>query len=503
MTFRAPDVSRLFALCLTAAGLAAVAAGCRGADPSTNVEDVAFASRNRQVEDFASRSRQFENCCHQELPPGRHRDECVDEARHGRCRLDCRPPQHEHDAGAPDVVAPTCPTLTPITTTPQDAGVIPFNGTIDLSVSVLDPSGIPAGTSFAWITTGGSLLDSTESTGPVEADGSISFVCSVGGTETISVFTGDGNCPLTESIDLTCSSCGDGIVESGEQCDPPNPGTCGSDCQIATVCGDGIIGPGEQCDPPHQGPDGLQCGPNCQILTCGNGVIDPGEQCDPPKSSGTAPLCSQTCQIPTCGNGVIDPGEQCDPPKSSGAAPLCSQTCQIPTCGNGAIDPGETCDPPDGIVCDSNCQSIPIVCGNGIVQPGEQCDGTPFCNQCQQTACGSCFAENCRGGRACAALAGADQVNCIAFESCMVGLAPRCLGNPPGDGVLAECFCTVTDCSNGFAGPCVPQLEALANTTDSATLTQMLSDPNSIFTAIGTELSCTEGQECGRACSSL
>jgi hypothetical protein len=99
MTVRAPDVSRLFVLCLTAAALAAVAAGCRGSDPSTNVEDVAFASRNQQVEDFASRNRRFEDCCKHQLGPGRYRDECIEEARQGRCRLDCRPLR---DAGSSD-----------------------------------------------------------------------------------------------------------------------------------------------------------------------------------------------------------------------------------------------------------------------------------------------------------------------------------------------------------------------------------------------------------------
>jgi hypothetical protein len=509
MTVRAPDVSRLFVLCLTAAGLAAVAAGCRGSDSSTNVEDVAFASRNQQVEDFASRSRRFEDCCHHQVPPGRHRDECIEEARHGRCRLDCRPPQHEHDAGAPDAVAPTCPTLTPITTTPPDAGVIPFGGTIELSVSALDPSGGLAGLSFAWGSSSGGLLSGlTGSADPVEVDGSAVFRCTAGGITEVAATIPNSSCPmlLEDLIDLTCSFCGDGIVESGEQCDPPTPGVCGSDCQIATVCGDGILGPGEQCDPPHQGPDGLQCGANCRFLTCGNGVIDPGEQCDPPKSSGTAPLCSQTCQIPTCGNGVIDPGEQCDPPKSSGTAPLCSQTCQIPTCGNGVVDPGETCDPPTSGVCDSNCQSIPVVCGDGIVEPGETCDFFPvsnmYCENCQVTACGSCAFAHCNIGSACNTLTGADRTNCIALEGCLVPRTSSQLNCIAGGPSLVPCFCGVAPnvCSPTFTGQCVTQLEALAHTTDPATLMQLLSAPNTIYTAIGTELGCPAGSGCGRSC---
>jgi hypothetical protein len=94
---------------------------------------------------------------------------------------------------------------------------------------------------------------------------------------------------------------------------------------------------------------------------CGNGVLDPGEECDPPGSltcpgegspGGAFTACGATCQCgavttsttttPTsstttttspggafCGNGVVDPGEQCDPPGSF--------TCTDPTSPGGAL----------------------------------------------------------------------------------------------------------------------------------------------------------------------
>ena len=506
MTVGAPYVSRLFALWL-AVGVAAVAAGCRGSDSSTNVEDVAFASRNQQ----------FEDCCKHQFGPGRHRDECVDEARHGRCRLDCRPP---HDAGAPDrhignpdagardagVGSPdagardagtgdghagspdaaqdaggtTCPTLSSLF-----AGLGPFlvGGGAQINVDAFDPNLFPNGVTFSWSTTGGVIETLGSSLGPSdEAEASAELLCTDAGTDTVTVTVTAGACRLPESISVNCTLCGDGIIEAGEdcdppnltpddrilcddtchfvgtcgngkldpgeQCDPPNPGFCSNDCQIAAVCGDGLSGPGEQCDPPHQGPDGLQCGPNCQFLTCGNGVIDPGEQCDPPKSSGAAPLCSQTCQIPTCGNGMVDPGE--------------------------------TCDPPDGIVCDANCQSIPIVCGNGIVQPGEQCDGTPFCNQCQGTPCGGCFFQalalgGLSGEPACSSVTGTTRVTCLSLLSCLTEGLASCFFNPPG------CFsCSDPTCSAGASGQCVAQFEAVAGTTDPAVVVQQLADPTSL-----------------------
>ena len=54
--------------------------------------------------------------------------------------------------------------------------------------------------------------------------------------------------------------------------------------------------------------------PACAVgSTCGNGTVEPGEQCD---DGNTAPCdgCSATCQHETCGNGVVDCGEECDPP---------------------------------------------------------------------------------------------------------------------------------------------------------------------------------------------
>jgi hypothetical protein len=104
-----------------------------------------------------------------------------------------------------------------------------------------------------------------------------------------------------------------------------------------------------------------------------------------------------------CGNTVIGPGEDCEPPDTqAGQKPACDHACRIPRCGNLAIDSGETCDPPNGVTCDQQCQSIPIVCGNGIVQPGEACDppnGSNCSQQCQinDLSCGECTvgAERC------------------------------------------------------------------------------------------------------------
>ncbi len=94
----------------------------------------------------------------------------------------------------------------------------------------------------------------------------------------------DGNLVPGDGCDANCGAeytCGDGVVASnfGEQCDPPKAGPvcsmaeftanptscgCGSTCAYK-VCGNGIVQEGEQCDPPN----GSTCGNDCQLAGLG------------------------------------------------------------------------------------------------------------------------------------------------------------------------------------------------------------------------------------------
>jgi hypothetical protein len=160
-------------------------------------------------------------------------------------------------------------------------------------------------------------------------------------------------------------SCGDSIVDPGEQCDPPGSTCdpagriCAGDCTCPTPsCGDSIVDTGEQCDPPGStcDPAGRICGGDCTCPTpsCGDSIVDPGEQCDPPGSTCDAAgrICAGncTCPAPSCGDSIVDPGEQCDPPGSTcgSAGRICAGncTCPAPFCGDDIVDPGEECDPP-------------------------------------------------------------------------------------------------------------------------------------------------------------
>jgi cysteine-rich repeat protein len=48
-------------------------------------------------------------------------------------------------------------------------------------------------------------------------------------------------------------------------------------------------------------------------VRCGDGVVQSPEQCDDGAANGTCgDACSSICQLHWCGDGVVDPGEQCD-----------------------------------------------------------------------------------------------------------------------------------------------------------------------------------------------
>jgi cysteine-rich repeat protein len=113
---------------------------------------------------------------------------------------------------------------------------------------------------------------------------------------------------------------------------------------------------------------------------CGNGVVESGEECDD-GNTANGDGCSSTCQTevvePVCGNGVVESGEECDDGNTSDGDG-CSASCQIevvePVCGNGVVESGEECDDGNtagGDGCSASCQieDLPSTCtGNIVIQ---------------------------------------------------------------------------------------------------------------------------------------
>jgi len=194
----------------------------------------------------------------------------------------------------------------------------------------------------------------------------------------------------------TLPGCGNGIVESGEECESNSQ--CDSDerciscrCEATPYCGDGTQDSGEGCD---------------------YGVRINGVPCVPP-TDGTCRYCNYNCSLTTlsgggCGNSITEYGEECDDGSSNGGqcTPRCGDTCIYCTtqCKVGFVS-GASCEGETTPYYYNNGYVLPVpyygghgeyynkprasVCGDGILGLGEKCDnGDSNGNMCKP-ACGS------------------------------------------------------------------------------------------------------------------
>jgi fibro-slime domain-containing protein len=167
--------------------------------------------------------------------------------------------------------------------------------------------------------------------------------------------------------------CGDKKVDAGfgEKCDDGVnsglPGSCKTDCSDFVPnpsCGDGIMQAGEQCDAgAANGQAGSTCDLHCRNK-CGNGFKDSGEECDDGVNSGAYGTCLPTCKLAGyCGDGVTNGPEGCDKGTGNEANPYgagkCTMMCTpAPYCGDGRIQStfGELCDSTP--LCDTTCKRV-------------------------------------------------------------------------------------------------------------------------------------------------
>jgi len=244
-------------------------------------------------------------------------------------------------------------------------------------------------------------------------------------------------------------TCGNGILEAGEECDDANADDCDG-CTPACLleeCGNGRIdcrpgvGIDEACDDGDTiGCDG--CAANCARRegVCGDGVKECGEQCDDgnvASCDGTG--CSGSCRTESCGNGRVECAEECD---TGGASATCDGMCMRlppPGCGNGIQTSDESCDDGNTADCDG-CSSFceKEECGNGVVECDEECDdfGRNPCDGCSPT----CKLETCGNGI----------VDCS--EECDEGDQ----NGRPGSTCLADVCFHGTLCTDQSTGPCIP-----------------------------------------------
>ncbi len=168
--------------------------------------------------------------------------------------------------------------------------------------------------------------------------------------------------PCVRGVDSPiCGTCGDGVIDGGEECDDGNLES-GDDCLnncLQNVCGDGIVdATQEECDDAND-VDTDACTSACAIAVCGDNLIRDGvEACDDGNDSDTDDCVGPTCQVAFCGDGFVRAdGEECD---------------------DGNDDDGDGCDadcaPEVGFLCEGAPNICESECGDGILASDEECD---------------------------------------------------------------------------------------------------------------------------------
>lgn len=264
--------------------------------------------------------------------------------------------------------------------------------------------------------------------------------------------------------DCTRPTCGDGTPDpdNGEECDDGEangdeaPATCSKTCLAG--CGNGLVEDDEECDEGFQNSNAVTatCRLNCTSAGCGDGVIDnaKGETCDEGdnNSDTSASGCRSSCKLHRCGDGVVDLDEGCDEGMQNGTSGNpCGSDCVLLTCGNGALDTGEECDA--DAECGPKCRKP--LCGDGVKGATEACDDGGANSDTQPDACRTdCSAARCGDGAVDPSLG----EECDSTEGCTQQCKAAACGNgridgseacDPPDGETCDPQCRSIVCGDG------------------------------------------------------
>ncbi len=148
--------------------------------------------------------------------------------------------------------------------------------------------------------------DESASTTSVVASTSTSSVTSTTTTSAGSTSDAEGGISETFSIAGTTGPESPDTTSSSSSSTSDDMATSSPDVSSSSevpICGDGVVDSNEQCE------GGADCDPNCQFF-CGNGVVDEEreETCEPFQNAACNPI---TCTF--CGDGIVNGfNEECD-----------------------------------------------------------------------------------------------------------------------------------------------------------------------------------------------
>lgn len=152
----------------------------------------------------------------------------------------------------------------------------------------------------------------------------------------------------SENVELECAD----ECSLNSTCDPDFPD-----------CGNGTVDTDEECDDGNTD-NGDGCNSQCQNEECGDGVVQAGEWCDDGNTTN-GDGCDSTCDgEPECGDGLchLELGE---------TEASCPQDC-APECGDGYCDSTES-----EATCPEDCGPVGPVCGDDICDINEDADSCP------------------------------------------------------------------------------------------------------------------------------
>jgi cysteine-rich repeat protein len=181
--------------------------------------------------------------------------------------------------------------------------------------------------------------------------------CKVGCTDAATDCKDVSTCSVASCVDELCSL-GPNTAKEGQPCSTAGgSGVCRAGACTSGTCGNSVVDSGEQCDlGPGRNLPGSGCEPTC-LYSC---------QGDPDCTDGDFCTGNETCTTVTGGTSIAkkctagtprNDGEIC------GSGSICltkdgKTGCALSTCGDGYTDrtANEECDPPNTTGCDSSCK---------------------------------------------------------------------------------------------------------------------------------------------------